>query len=638
MEDCAKAVAGLILCFCLTGCGGGGSSAPKITAPTITSVVVNCSQLSITTAQTSTCTSSVSGTGSYSSAVSWSAIGGTVTSAGVFTPSGTGTAIITATSTQDPSKSGAANVTVSTASTITSVAVNCSPSSITTAQTSTCAATVSGTGSYSSAVSWSAIGGTVTSAGVFTPSGTETATITATSTQDPSKSGSANVTLTPNPAPAVAAISPNSIGMGDAGFTLSVVGSNFISSSKAQWNGIEVGPITLTGSELLTVQIPASAVATSGPHFVTVVNPPPGGGTSNSLSFAVPCPIPESAPASNQTRARLGAYYFDGWSGPLTNFHFQGLPLGPYRGRQPLSGWQDNTACSVEQQLASAHNFGIDFFVFDWYFKAQAYDPDENLNSALRLTHSLADRHGMQFAILYVDHQPFIVQPADWPAAIAEWVGYMSDPAYVFVNGRPLFVIYDADAMRTAFGSSAAVSSAFDQLRAAAQSAGLPRVYIVGGISAGYDHNAQTGDFRDASAAAVDGYDALTLYAYSWFGTVTGEQPFSILSEAGKWTWSQAAAKSTLPFIPVVMDGWDPRPWSGENVWFDRSPQDVSSFVNDAIAWTSSNPQLRPEPPPTPPLILIEAWNELGEGSYLIPTVDDGTSYGDSLAAIMTAP
>ena len=37
-------------------------------------------------------------------------------------------------------------------------------------------------------------------------------------------------------------------------------------------------------------------------------------------------------------------------------------------------------------------------------------------------------------------------------------------------------------------------------------------------------------------------------------------------------------------------------------------------------------------------LVLLEAWNELGEGSYLVPTVGDGTSYTDSLAATLTTP
>ena len=444
-------------------------------------------------------------------------------------------------------------------------------------------------------------------------------------------------TATPNPTPQIAAISPNSSQEDGPKFTLSVVGSNFVSASAIYWNGNAIAPTTILNDSLLTIDLPAVAFSTSGPDMVTVVNPAPGGGTSNSYSFAVPCPIAASAPASNQTRARLGAYYFDGWSSPLTNAHFKGLPLGPYQSRQPLSGWQDFGACAVEQQLAWARNFGIDFFVFDWYFNTAVNEPGDNLNSALQATHTLPNRHGMQYGILYVDAEPFIVQPADWPSAVTEWVSYMSDPAYVLVNGKPALFIYDVDAMRQAFGSSAAVSTAFSQLRSAAQAAGLPGVYIAGGIIAGYDHNTQTGAFPDESSTVAEGYDALTLYNYS-FGTVSGEQPFSLVSEAGKWIWSQAATKKVLPFIPAAMDGWDTQPWEEGNVWFDRSPQDVSAFVNDAIAWANSNSQLRPEPSPTPPLVLVEAWNEIGEGSYLIPTVSDGTSYGDSLAATLSGP
>lgn len=462
------------------------------------------------------------------------------------------------------------------------------------------------------------------------------------STSQQSTTSTPTPTATPNPMPQIAAISPNSSEQGDPAFTLSVVGSNFISSSVVNWNGTAIAPTTVVNSSLLTIDVPASTVAAPGPDSVTVVNPSPGGGTSSSSTFSVPCPIsgPASSPAANQTRAQVGAYYFDGWSGPLTNFHFQGLPFGPYQGRQPLSGWQDFGACSVEQQLAAAHNFGIDFFIFDWYYNTQVNASGENLNSALQITKALPNRHAMDYAILYVDSSPFIVQPPDWPAAVNEWVSYMSDPAYVIMGDsrEPVLFILDVNAMRTAFGSSVAVSSALNQLRAAAQAAGLPGVYVVGGIAAGYDHNTQTGTFPDTSAAVADGYDALTLYNYS-FGTVSGEQPFSLVSEAGKWIWSQAVTNSKLPFIPVAMDGWDPRPWAEGNVWFNRTPPDVSGFVNDEINWTKSNTQLWPNNPlVNRPLVLIEAWNEIGEGSYLIPTVDDGTTYGDALATMLTGP
>jgi hypothetical protein len=384
-------------------------------------------------------------------------------------------------------------------------------------------------------------------------------------------------------------------------------------------------------ANLLTATIPAAEVAPPGPDNVTVVDT---GGRSNALSFAVPCVIPPQGGSSQQTRARLGAYYFDGWSGLLTNFHFQGLPLGPYQDRQPLSGWQDNSQCAVEQQLAVAHNFGIDFFVFDWYFNATVNEPSDNLNSAIEITHQLVDRHGMKYAILYVNSPPFVAGPGDWPTAINQWIGYMSDPAYVTVNGKPLLIVIDMGNMRQTFGSSAGVAGALNQLRTASVASGLPGVYVVGGFQSGYDHNTQMGSFPDLSQAVADGYDAVSLYNYS-FGTVSGQQSFSLVSEAGQWIWSQAASKSPLPFVPVVMDGWDPRPWNEGNVWFSRSPQDVATFVDAAITWATANPVLRPEPSPAPPLVIMEAWNEFGEGSHLLPTAGENTAYGDAVAAIL---
>jgi hypothetical protein len=448
----------------------------------------------------------------------------------------------------------------------------------------------------------------------------------------------------PNPTPVISAISPNSSDQGGVGFTLSVVGSDFIAGSTVRWNAATV-PTTFVSSNLVTAEIPASAVAVAGPDTVTVANPAPGGGPSNSLNFAVPCVISPLTRGSAQTKARVGAYYFDGWSGVLTNRHFNGLPLGPYKDRQPFSGWQDSSPCAVEQQLAAAHNFGIDFFVFDWYFNAQVNDPGENLNSALQITHALADRHGMQYAILYVDGAPFDVSPSNWTSAVNEWVGYMADPAYLRVNGMPAFFIINVGEMRQIFGSAAAVNTALGQLRAATQAQGLPGVYIVGGFGVPDGTMGQASLSSGFSIAQSDGYDAIAFYGYPFAPPpVNGPLPFSTLSSAGHWTWDQAMLSSPLRFIPTAMSGWDPRPWNetepntGDLMWYNRTPQDVATFVSDAIAWANSNPQFRPEPSPTPPLVLIEAWNEFGEGSHIIPTAGEGTSYGDALAAMLTGP
>src|SRR5262245_20507111 len=192
---------------------------------------------------------------------------------------------------------------------------------------------------------------------------------------------------------------------------------------------------------------------------------PPPVSPSPSAVASSPCAIADAAPPSTQTRARVGAYYFDGWSGSLSNDHFKGLVGGPFQHRQPLTGWQDSDPCVIEQQLVWAREFGLSFFVYDWYFKARSFSPSENLNSALELTHALRDRHGMQYAILYVNHPPFGIRQTDWTTAVVEWMSYLTDPDYLRIDGKPVLFVYNVVFMRDAFGSADAVATAFSQLR-----------------------------------------------------------------------------------------------------------------------------------------------------------------------------
>ncbi len=438
----------------------------------------------------------------------------------------------------------------------------------------------------------------------------------------------------------IEAISPNSSTIGGRAFTLSVVGSNFTATSVVQWNAQSV-PTTFVSAQLVTAEIPARDISSPANDVVTVTDSS-SGVTSNSFTFEVPCVIAPPSLAANQTKARLGAYYFDGWSSPLTNFHFQGLPLGPYKKRQPFSGWQDTYRCSVEQQLASAHNFGIDFFVFDWYFDVRRNEPGDKLNSALAITHALRDRHGMQYAILYVDSPPFVAGKAEWSSVIKEWLGYMKDPAYMRINGLPALFIIDVGEMYQVFGSDAGVVAALNELRATAQADGLPGVYVVGGFGQPDGTLGQNSLNDGFSLADSDGYDAVAFYNYPFAPpAVNGMLPFSKLSDAARWTWYEAAHHSSVAFVPTAMAGWDPRPWderepdTNDLMWYSRTPKDVANLLADAIRWVGVNPKLRPEPEPAAPLVLIEAWNELGEGSYIVPTAGDGTSYGDAIAGML---
>jgi 6-phosphogluconolactonase len=62
---------------------------------------------------------------------------------------------------------------------------------------------------------------------------------------------------------------------------------NFVAGSVVRWNGGD-RPTTSNGSiNALTAQIPASDIAKAGTALITVFNPAPGGGSSNSLTFTI---------------------------------------------------------------------------------------------------------------------------------------------------------------------------------------------------------------------------------------------------------------------------------------------------------------------------------------------------------------
>ena len=76
---------------------------------------------------------------------------------------------------------------------------------------------------------------------------------------------------------------------GGARFTLRVNGTGFVSSSVVNWNGSPRATTFVSGSRL-KVSILASDIAKAHTASVTVVNPSPGGGTSNPGFFEVTIP------------------------------------------------------------------------------------------------------------------------------------------------------------------------------------------------------------------------------------------------------------------------------------------------------------------------------------------------------------
>ena len=108
------------------------------------------------------------------------------------------------------------------------------------------------------------------------------------------------------------------------------------------------------------------------------------------------------------------------------------------------------------------------------------------------------------------------------------------------------------------------------------------------------------------------------------------EAPFAGLLEGYRRAWTHIAEQSPIPLQPLpVCGGWDSRPWHGENnlIRFGCTPElfkrhllDAKEVLNSSHFRTAGQK-----------LVLVEAWNEWGEGSYIEAHAEFGFGYLDAI-------
>jgi len=346
-----------------------------------------------------------------------------------------------------------------------------------------------------------------------------------------------------------------------------------------------------------------------------------------SLARIVGCVIALSPVAlhAQAPRAKVGAYYFDGWSGKT--HHVTDRLKTEFAHRKPVWGWLDDTDQIMRRQIDLAADHGIAFFAFCWYWPEEQ-EKNTPLNNALELYLRAENNRRLEFCLLVANHGGFRIGPKDWDTVCGRWIELFRRPTHVKVNGKPLLIFFSPAELLNSFGSPAAVKGAFDDLRRRCRDAGLGGVSIAACATPGPEHG-----WNDLAQLTAAGFDLFTGYNYPGAGRRGKEplRPFAELVDGSIGVWNGFAQKSRLPYAPAVTSGWDMRPWEKADLpaekqspyYPDRTPQAVRQFVEHAIAWLDRNPALAlPER-----LVMIYAWNENGEGGYLTPTEADGDAY-----------
>lgn len=321
-------------------------------------------------------------------------------------------------------------------------------------------------------------------------------------------------------------------------------------------------------------------------------------------------------------RATIGVYYYDGWSG---NHRYANDPNHPwaknvsrqvtkrfvedFSDREPVWGWRHDTQEIMERQIDLAADNGVDFFLFCWYWRDDKGPMNLNVienmpqHVSLGLYLKAKNKHRIKFGFLVANHQGGeIVGDKNWSDAVKYWTQYFNDPQYVTVDNKPLVVI---------FNSNGVENETLLLMQDVAKAQGLKNGLAIAGCGrtaigkAGFTHRTHYN--------VVPGYSA-----------GSEEHKFEELMKATEDQWSGTEEQ---PYMPQITVGWDKRPWEGPNGnnqvegWYfpDHTPQQFRNFLEDAIQWMDNNPTRTPKER----IVLLYAWNELGEGGYLVPTKGD---------------
>mgnify|MGYP001588082231 CR=1 FL=1 len=305
--------------------------------------------------------------------------------------------------------------------------------------------------------------------------------------------------------------------------------------------------------------------------------------------------------------------------------------------------WDDADLSAMDRQVGLAKDHKLDFFLFDSYMGKKNGHFVQEMNSPLDSAFlSLEESKNFKFALMLVLSSPRSILPVpriknfeesnreyeinkDVARQIVDicMQKYWQRQNYFTIDGRPYISLFVSD-----FSASGERRSYFRLLIQEILTYSHRRYrinpYLVGVVRKIYAA-------RDLVSAGVH---ALTGYAYlPDFGPeVLPLQDYQKLVLKRKREWRQIKDEAKISFVPPAVVGWDASPRGEANfslkeiagyypftpIVVNGSPEKFEGMLRESLLFTEKTIQEKER------YGIICSWNEITEGSALLPTIQGG--------------
>jgi hypothetical protein len=316
---------------------------------------------------------------------------------------------------------------------------------------------------------------------------------------------------------------------------------------------------------------------------------------------------------------------------------------GHYQPKVPLWGYElDDDPKVMEKWIETAVDYGINTFIFDWYWFDEGPFLESCINNGFL---KASNNEKMNFYLMWANHD---VRRNYWNVhqfkddTTIMWDGavdmknfrtivnrvieqYFHKPNYFKIDGKPVFSIFAMWNLLEGFGGIEQTKEALDYFREETKKAGFPGLHL------------QQVVFGNPSEQLVNNihtlqFNSVTKYNWGW----SKEQDYIKWATKAVEQRKEWDASLSIHYFPNSSIGWDDTPRfpakdKGDIVCYNKSPEAFAASLQLARKYCDEHPE-------QPKLITIFSWNEWIEGGYLLPDVKYGFQHLDAVKNVMKRP